>query len=194
MLQKSGEKLHLYDVGFCDVKNGWAVGENGFIIHTMDGGKTWEPQQSGITGNLRGIQCLDASTAWAAGQAGALLKTVDGGKTWILQKNVQDMLGQLNRKFLPSFFCVRFSDARNGYAVGHPGIILRTTDGGVTWQQQSSGTEVVLYKVAVLDNNTAWISGGGRSYSAHCEWRCNMGDAKRAGWTLCLTALPLPAR
>lgn len=160
-LQKSGEKLHLYDVSFCDVKNGWAVGENGFIIHTMNGGKIWEPQQSGITGNLRGIQCLDASTAWAAGQEGALLKTVDGGKTWIQQKNVQDMLRQLNREFLPSFFCVRFSDARNGYAVGHPGIILHTTDGGETWQQQSSGTSVVLYKVAILDNNTAWIAGGG---------------------------------
>jgi photosystem II stability/assembly factor-like uncharacterized protein len=159
-LQKSGEKLHLYDVSFCDARNGWAVGENGLIIHTIDGGKIWEPQQSGLTGNLRGIQCLDASTAWAAGHEGALLKTVDGGKTWILQKNVQDVLRQLNRKFLPSFFCVRFSDARNGYAVGHPGIILHTADGGETWQQQSSGTSAVLYKVAVLDHNTAWISGG----------------------------------
>jgi len=160
-LQKSGEKLHLYDVSFCDDTNGWAVGESGFILHTTNGGTTWSPQQSGVTGNLRGIQCLDASTAWAAGQEGALLKTVDGGKTWILQQKAQDMLKQLNRKFLPSFFCVRFSDARNGYAVGHPGIILHTADGGETWQQQSSGTSVVLYKVAILDHNTAWISGGG---------------------------------
>ena len=109
---------------------------------------------------MRGVNCIDANIAWAAGHQGSLLKTVDGGKTWILQKNAQDMLGQLNRKFLPSLFCVRFSDARNGYAVGHPGIILRTTDGGVTWQLQSSGTKAVLYKVADLDNNTAWISGG----------------------------------
>lgn len=159
-LQKSGQKLHLYDVSFCDARNGWTVGENGLIIHTMDGGKTWEQQQSGITGNLRGVQCIDASIAWAAGHQGSLLKTVDSGKTWVQQNTVQDMLKQLNRKFLPSLFCVRFNDARNGYAVGHPGIILRTTDGGLTWQQQSSGTDVVLYKVAVLANNTAWIAGG----------------------------------
>ncbi len=159
-LQKSGEKLHLYDVSFCDDSNGWAVGEGGIILHTTNGGTTWSPQQSGLTGNLRGVQCLDASTAWAAGHEGSLLKTVDGGKTWILQKKVQDVLRQLNRKFLPSLFGVRFSDARNGYAIGHPGIILRTVDGGETWQQQSSGTSAVLYKVAVLDNNTAWIAGG----------------------------------
>lgn len=159
-LQKSGEKLHLYDVSFCDDSNGWAVGENGFIIHTANGGKTWEPQQSGMTGNLRGVQCIDAGTAWAAGHEGTLLKTVDGGKTWILQKKLQDMLRQLNRKFLPSLFCVRFRDAQNGYAVGHPGIILHTSDGGETWQLQSSGTSVVLYKVAAWDNKTAWIAGG----------------------------------
>jgi photosystem II stability/assembly factor-like uncharacterized protein len=159
-LQKSGEKLHLYDVSFCDDSNGWAVGESGLILHTTNGGTTWSQQQSGITGNLRAIQCLDAGTAWVAGFEGALLKTADGGKTWVLQAKVQDMLKQLNRKFLPSLFGVRFSDARNGYAVGHPGIILRTTDGGETWQQQQSGTEAILYSVSVQGAMDAWISGG----------------------------------
>ncbi|MEI6126195.1 MAG: YCF48-related protein [Pseudomonadota bacterium] len=158
--QKSGGKLHVYDVSFCDDAHGWAVGESGIILHTANGGASWETQQSGITGTLRAVQCLDAGTAWVAGHEGALLKTVDGGKTWVLQTKVQDMLKQLNRKFLPSFFGLKFSDALNGYTVGHPGIILRTTDGGETWHQQPSGTSSILYKVAVQGNSDAWISGG----------------------------------
>lgn len=157
-LQKNALKLHLYDVSFCDARNGWAVGENGCILHTADGGDTWSQQHSGVSGNLRGVQCLTASTAWAAGHGGTLLKTADGGRTWTSQAQVQAMLKQIDSKFIPSLFSIGFSNARTGYAVGHPGLILCTADGGETWQRQQSGTKAILYKVSARGRD-AWISG-----------------------------------
>ncbi len=37
----------LYGVCFVDLQQGWAVGNGGVILHTADGGKTWERQASG---------------------------------------------------------------------------------------------------------------------------------------------------
>lgn len=35
-------------VRFLDGANGWAVGDEGTILHTTDGGSTWEVQSSGV--------------------------------------------------------------------------------------------------------------------------------------------------
>jgi photosystem II stability/assembly factor-like uncharacterized protein len=43
--------------------------------------------------------------------------------------------------------------------VGYAGIILRTTDGGTTWTEQTSGTGNILYGVSVIDANTATAVG-----------------------------------
>ncbi len=45
-------------------------------------------------------------------------------------------------------FGVSFTDANTGTAVGDGGIIVRTTDGGTTWANQSSGTtDELLWRV-----------------------------------------------
>ena len=46
-----------------------------------------------------------------------------------------------------------------GTAVGHLGVILRTTDGGATWVSQTSGTTWNLIGVSFTDVNTGTIVG-----------------------------------
>lgn len=41
------------------------------------------------------------------------------------------------------FTAVSFADADNGWAVGHHGVIVRTTDGGSTWQRQLDGFQFI---------------------------------------------------
>jgi photosystem II stability/assembly factor-like uncharacterized protein len=48
-----------------------------------------------------------------------------------------------------------------GIATGQGGVILKTTDGGVTWSPQNSGTAVELPGVYLLDVNTAVAVGFG---------------------------------
>ena len=47
----------------------------------------------------------------------------------------------------------------HGTAVGYNGTILRTTDGGETWNSQASGTTVALNGVSFTDENNGAIVG-----------------------------------
>ncbi|WP_114810143.1 WD40/YVTN/BNR-like repeat-containing protein [Paraburkholderia kururiensis] len=68
----------------------------------------------------------------AVGDHGIVLLSDDGGKT------------QRQAKHVPvdvALTSVSFVDARQGWAVGHWGVVLRTTDGGESWQLQRSDTK-----------------------------------------------------
>jgi photosystem II stability/assembly factor-like uncharacterized protein len=56
--------------------------------------------------------------------------------------------------------CIRFVDAVTGYAVGDAGTIIKTTDGGLTWTVQNSGTPFNLYSVYFTDKNSGYVAGG----------------------------------
>ena len=57
------------------------------------------------------------------------------------------------------FFDVAAISVEKAVVVGYGGKILVTTDGGKTWQQQDSGTDLALYDVEFPDAQTGWISG-----------------------------------
>ena len=46
-----------------------------------------------------------------------------------------------------------------GWAVGDSGTILNTTDGGATWDPQTSGTQHGLYSVYFVYSSTGWAVG-----------------------------------
>jgi photosystem II stability/assembly factor-like uncharacterized protein len=52
-----------------------------------------------------------------------------------------------------------FVDASTGWAVGEYGEILKTTDGGVTWLAEASGTHQSLQQARMLDANHGWATG-----------------------------------
>ena len=56
-------------------------------------------------------------------------------------------------------FGVSFSDLNTGTAVGLSGTILRTSNGGVNWNSQFSGTERWFYDVCFTDNNNGTAVG-----------------------------------
>lgn len=46
-----------------------------------------------------------------------------------------------------------------GWAVGVAGTIIKTTDGGTSWNEQTSGTTVFLESVYFVDIQTGWVVG-----------------------------------
>jgi len=72
----------LNEVFATDASNVWAVGNNGIIVHSVDGGGTWTAQSSGTEQHLHGIFFLDNDNGWACGNAGTIRMTADGGQTW----------------------------------------------------------------------------------------------------------------
>ena len=63
----------------------WAVGDNGTIVHTNNGGKNWVAQRSMTSALLQGVAFADANDGWAVGNVGTILHTSNGGKTWAAQ-------------------------------------------------------------------------------------------------------------
>ena len=62
------EDASLHAVQFWDTREGWAVGDEGVIWHTIDGGKHWERQPSGVRASLRSLHFLDPYTGWVVGR------------------------------------------------------------------------------------------------------------------------------
>src|SRR5262249_30259057 len=65
----------------------FAVGDNGAILATINGGTTWNLQSSGTTQELNDISCPTTNTCFAVGgndsySAGLILATTNGGSSW----------------------------------------------------------------------------------------------------------------
>ncbi|MDP3024743.1 MAG: PEGA domain-containing protein [candidate division Zixibacteria bacterium] len=63
----------LRGLSFVNGNIGWAVGDNGGIYHTTNGGITWIKQNSGVGIQLNDISCVDATHCWAVGVGGVVI-------------------------------------------------------------------------------------------------------------------------
>ncbi len=68
---------------------GWAAGFveqegqfTGTVLHTTDGGATWQEQLSTPGVDYFGVKAVDARNAWVTGTPGRILRTRDGGQQW----------------------------------------------------------------------------------------------------------------
>ncbi len=110
---------------------GERVSGDGVLLHSADGGATWETQWGGGAADLRlsDVDMLDASIGWAVGDGSAaqeslILHTTDGGSTWTPQ-DAGDVHFDLA--------AVHVLDAQTAWVVGDGEEILVTTDAGATW-------------------------------------------------------------
>jgi photosystem II stability/assembly factor-like uncharacterized protein len=115
-------------VFFVDDKQGWAVGHDGVILHTGDGGETWALQLSGRAANDLLLAAMERSVAAdpTSEQAKKLLAEAQRYKEQGPDK---------------PFLDVWFADAQNGYVVGAYNLIFRTRDGGKTWESWFDRTD-----------------------------------------------------
>jgi photosystem II stability/assembly factor-like uncharacterized protein len=120
----------LYSIRFSpDGNAAWVVGEEGTILHSNDGGKTWTKQQSGTAKNLFKVAVLDAQTAAAVGADGTLLHTSDAGAHWQSAKSPKTI----------TLFDVAFTGKSTVWAAGEFSTILTSKDGGQNWTLVSGG-------------------------------------------------------
>ncbi|MNF30138.1 Ycf48-like protein [compost metagenome] len=137
-----------------------AVGLRGLIVLSDDGGNTWQQAQVPVQSDLTAVQFLTPEQGWAVGHEGVILHSGDGGLHWSKQFDgraaAQAFVGYYQQRIdagdatlapylqqvelnvlagpvLP-FLSVYFDDAQNGYAVGSFGTLVRTVDGGKSWQ------------------------------------------------------------
>ncbi len=142
---------------------GWAVGMTQGILHTTDGGMTWERQRFGPPFGFFDVCFCKANKGCAVGESSTdggftgdsiIWRTNDGGKTW-KQKYVGVGEGGLG--------AVTFTSKKKGWAVGRWGTILKTKTGGRKWKKVAvpAGAEHYdLTDVSFPDKKHGWAIGG----------------------------------
>ena len=126
----------LKTIYFCDTLNGWAVGNEGVIIHCSDGGFKWTSQTSGAIDTLLDVYFSDASNGWVVGRNGCMLHTTNGGTAWtkLLKRTDYDLIKVRSN----GDTVIVFSDYYN---------IYQSFDGGTVWTGINSGVASQLYDV-----------------------------------------------
>jgi photosystem II stability/assembly factor-like uncharacterized protein len=151
-LQSSGVTYDLYDVSFVDALNGWAVGESNMILHTTDGGVTWQQQTPGASQVTKfwTVDFVDDNIGWAGETlAEGIYHSEDGGSTW----------GVVDLSPYYTFYAVFFLNEATGWVAGWDGAVLHTTDGGFTWQDQNTESNKMIFTICFVDENNGWVAG-----------------------------------
>lgn len=138
----------LEDVSMISPLEGWAVGDQGIIVRTTNGGASWTRQTSNTTDPLNAVSFADAQHGVIVGNTS--LYTVNGGQTWLGGSGPGG-----------SMYSVDMIDANTAWACGGGGVIYKTVDGGQTWFTQS--TPIVgfdnLVGIDFVDANHGWAVG-----------------------------------
>ncbi len=153
------------DMGFTDPSNGWMLGFTD-LIRTTDAGQTWAAMMPPVPPNAEEVFAAaafpDADTIVLSSRlyvpgiphANYLRSSQNGGQTW-------SQFATPSNKEIKE---IRFQGgARRAVAVGDNGLILRTTNGGLTWQTSASGTTQDLTTLAWQDAQTVYALRGGQS-------------------------------
>jgi photosystem II stability/assembly factor-like uncharacterized protein len=126
----------------------FAVGKQGAIAATTDGGLTWILQPTPTTDTLSEVVATSTSSAWAVGGNGTLLGTTTAGQSWT----------SLTSNTSANLYGIDAGGATTLWAVGEAGTIIKTTN-GADWTTQVSGTTEGLFKVLALSETEAWVVG-----------------------------------
>ncbi|MFW6245298.1 MAG: WD40/YVTN/BNR-like repeat-containing protein [Fibrobacterota bacterium] len=161
----------LPDIRFINSRYGWAVGRpvqtgksdslNGSLLHSRDGGKTWERIVVPVVEPFTSVCFTNTTHGWIVTSKGSVLNTIDGGREWIIASVLE---GELR--------CVFFTDSLNGWVCGrasahsesvdaaHVGIIFCSTDGGYNWGKNTLPRNAgPINSLFFLDRQTGWAAG-----------------------------------
>ena len=119
----------LKHVRFFDDKQGWAVGNSSAlyptgIFRTEDGGRSWATLPAGISGRWNAADFRDTRHGVVAGHEGQLA-TISAPR---IDASSTPSLG------LRPLRSLKMCDAQCGWLVGDGGLVLQTSDAGLTWQ------------------------------------------------------------
>jgi photosystem II stability/assembly factor-like uncharacterized protein len=148
-------------VDFIDSQIGWIVSGDGVIAKTTNGGTDWLVQDNQYRTGFQDVFALDENYIWAVGWTGRIYSSANGGETWHVHTY---SMGTDSRHT-----GVAFVDSTNGWIVGGNfyigGWILRTTDGGATWNEITPYPMPRLFDVTFLNADTGFVVSGGGTTS-----------------------------
>ena len=166
VVQQSGTIQHLSSVFFSDENTGYAVGDSGTILKTINSGGKWQILESEIQHNIKGIAFLNSNLGFVVGDENVIYRTEDGGGIWT----------EIPTQVYSHYTAIQFVNDSTGFIIGHStegGVFLITHDMGLTWQtkivNKSLGDGInaafdlcdyiYFQNLSFIDENTGLIGG-----------------------------------
>lgn len=152
----------------------WAVGEQGLILWSDDLGDRWQQ----VPWDLNRQQPVDRvnvalrSFEWiSSAQAGPQADYAKDSKQWAIKNNQSVDTSIIDRlqpetlvPVLPLLRAVYFGDEQHGWILGDPSRMLKTDDGGLSWQAVRAPESSLLDIVFVNPKTGYLVTGTGRVY------------------------------
>ena len=145
-------RAQLTGVSFPDPHHGWAVGHDGVILATTDGGQTWTRQDDGkdLETVYLDVLFLDAERGFAVGAYSKFMATTNGGRSWSPAKPSKDEV-HYNR----------ITAGADGYLylAGEAGLLLVSHDRGATWLKADVPYDGSLFGALTLETGRVILHG-----------------------------------
>jgi photosystem II stability/assembly factor-like uncharacterized protein len=154
----------LIAVFFTSADKGWIAGDNGYLAITNDGGKNWTKQDIGTTESINEIYFRNDDNGYlVAGKK--MFITKDAGQSW---RETRIYKSGDFKSLSPEFLSIRFADKKRGIVIGSllnqqekvvDSLVMRTEDGGETWQRIVVPSKKELYHLDFVGSSKCWIVG-----------------------------------
>lgn len=145
----------LTSVFFIDARQGWAVGHDGMVLGSVDGGESWQVLRDmrGKDQVLMSVWFENAEHGLAVGQFGLALETRDGGKTWVERSLVAGEAGERH--------LLQLVAGDNGLLLiaAEAGTILRSEDAGGHWTAIQTDNKGSFWTGAALADGSLLMAG-----------------------------------
>ncbi len=172
-MQNSSTSSNLNDIFFINQSTGWAVGDNGTIVKTINGGFSWYSQASGTSLVLRKVQFINSNSGWIVGGnfnsppnpfcefSSVKLKTTNGGLNWTLQQTTSLGVQYNDISMIDSSTAFIAGESMDNFqCIMGIGSIGKTTNGGIGWSGISSpiSTGFINKSVSFINSFTGYVS------------------------------------
>lgn len=147
------------------------------ILKTTDGGTNWSVIRDVQGYWLKSVFFINSNVGFVVGEHGVVLKTINGGLSWI-SVNLPTSVSTR------TYNSIYFTDDLHGVIVGGEEggwqtndsiqTILKTDDGGTTWNIIRDNPNPCLRSVTFSDNNTGFAAGNNgtllKSFNGGLNW------------------------
>jgi|LSQX01.1.fsa_nt_gb photosystem II stability/assembly factor-like uncharacterized protein len=148
----------LWDIHCINEDTVIAVGNNGYIIRTTNGGSYWDSIYSTTNNTLYKVTFVNDSIGYICGTNGTVLKTENCGLNWTTM-NTPTTLNLWSMCFInqDTGWIIGGNEIYSEYPSGGKGILMKTLNGGNNWHMDTNYTSTVS-SVYFFDNDTGYIA------------------------------------
>ncbi len=117
------------------------------ILATIAQSTEYTPLNVPTKADITKILFADKLNGWSVTVTGQVLSTFDGGKTWKAKQVTNRPITDIHFR------------GKQGYMTGERGLLMKTTDGGASWQDISLNIKFNFSGIGIINDTSAIICG-----------------------------------